>query len=148
MRGTKICPRSVAEARHGERVLNGRALIAPGGKHMRLKRSGAQYLAEVVDGPLINRHRPSVDVLFRSVAQCAGRNAIGVIMTGMGDDGAGGLLEMREARYATIAQDEASSVVWGMPREAVKLAAVDERGILPLEKIGAAMLHFAAHIKQ
>ncbi|MCK6432643.1 MAG: chemotaxis response regulator protein-glutamate methylesterase [Aquabacterium sp.] len=116
----------VLEARDGDRVINGRVLIAPGGKHMQLRRSGAQYVVEVKDGPLINHHRPSVDVLFRSVAHCAGRNAIGVIMTGMGDDGARGLREMREAGAITAAQDEASCVVFGMPAEAIRLGAAQD----------------------
>ncbi len=120
-----ICKIAVLEARNLQRVLPGQALIAPGGKHMLLKRSGAQYLVEVVDGPLVNRHRPSVDVLFRSVAKCAGVNALGVIMTGMGDDGAAGLLEMRKAGARTIAQDEASCVVFGMPKEALKRGGVE-----------------------
>lgn len=119
-------------------MVPGRALIAPGGKHMRVRRSGAQYQVEVLDGPVVNRHRPSVDVLFRSVAKCAGRNALGVIMTGMGDDGARGLKEMHDAGARTIAQDEDSSVVYGMPREAVKLGAVDRS--LPLEQIAFALL--------
>lgn len=121
----KVCALEVMEARHGDRVLPGRALIAPGGKHMTLKRSGAQYQVEVVDGPPINRHRPSVDVLFRSVARTAGSNALGIIMTGMGDDGARGLRQMHDAGALTLAQDEASCVVYGMPREAVKLGGVD-----------------------
>lgn len=121
----KVCALEVMEARHGDRVLPGRALIAPGGKHMTLKRSGAQYLVEVVDGPPINRHRPSVDVLFRSVARTAGSNALGIIMTGMGDDGARGLRQMHDAGAITLAQDEASCVVYGMPKEAVKLGGVD-----------------------
>ncbi|MBN2679863.1 MAG: chemotaxis response regulator protein-glutamate methylesterase, partial [Acidithiobacillaceae bacterium] len=116
----------VREARDGDRVLPGRALIAPGGKHMRLIRSGAQFAVQVFDGPLVKYHRPSVDVLFRSVAQVAGRNAWGVIMTGMGDDGAQGLLEMHQAGARTIAQDESSCVVFGMPKEAIKLGGVDE----------------------
>ncbi|MDR7927805.1 chemotaxis response regulator protein-glutamate methylesterase [Acidithiobacillus thiooxidans] len=116
----------VREARDGDRVLPGRALIAPGGKHMRLIRSGAQFAVQVFDGPLVKHHRPSVDVLFRSVAQVAGRNAWGVIMTGMGDDGAQGLLEMHQAGACTIAQDESSCVVFGMPKEAIKLGGVDE----------------------
>lgn len=120
-----ICQIEVREAANNDRVVPGRALIAPGGKHMLLKRSGAQYHVEVVDGPVVNRHRPSVDVLFRSVAKFAGRNALGVIMTGMGDDGARGLKEMREAGAATLAQSEASCVVYGMPKEAVKLGAVE-----------------------
>lgn len=115
----------VREARSGDRVLPGRALIAPGGRHMTLQRSGAQYMVDVVDGPLVNRHRPSVDVLFRSVARHAGANALGIIMTGMGDDGAAGLLEMRTAGARTLAQDEDSCVVYGMPREALKRGAVE-----------------------
>jgi two-component system chemotaxis response regulator CheB len=113
--------------------LPGTVLIAPGGKHMLLCRSGAQYRVEIKDGPLVSRHRPSVDVLFRSSAQSAGANAVGIIMTGMGDDGAHGLKEMHDAGALTIAQDEASCVVYGMPKEAVKLGAVD--GILPLSAI-------------
>jgi two-component system, chemotaxis family, protein-glutamate methylesterase/glutaminase len=125
-----IVDMEVLEARSGDRVIDGRVLIAPGGKHMRLKRSGAQYVVEVFDGPLVNHHRPSVDVLFRSVAQCAGRNALGVIMTGMGDDGARGLREMQQAGARTAAQDEASCVVFGMPNEAIKLGGVDD--VVPL----------------
>ncbi len=124
---------TVKEAQNGDRVLNGCALIAPGGKHMLLRRNGAQYFVEVMDGPLVNRHRPSVDVLFRSVAKCAGANALGVIMTGMGDDGAAGLLELRKAGARTVAQDEASCVVYGMPREAVKRGAVEKT--VPLNAI-------------
>ena len=120
-----LCQIEVKEAENNDRVVNSRALIAPGGKHMLLKRNGAQYHVEVVDGPLVNRHRPSVDVLFRSVAKCAGANALGVIMTGMGDDGAAGLLEMRQAGARTLAQDEATCVVYGMPKEAVKRGAVE-----------------------
>lgn len=115
----------VREARGGERVIPGLALIAPGGRHLQLGRSGAQYHVEVSDGPPVNRHRPSVDVLFRSVARCAGRNALGIILTGMGDDGARGLREMRDVGGRTLAQDEASCVVYGMPKEAVKLGAVE-----------------------
>jgi len=133
-----ICQIEVKEAQTGDRVVPGRALIAPGGKHMLLRRNGAQYYVEVVDGPLVNRHRPSVDVLFRSVAKCAGSNALGVIMTGMGDDGAAGMLEMRKAGAYTVAQDEASCVVYGMPKEAVKRGAV-ERSI-PLDSIGREIL--------
>lgn len=121
-----VCAIEVREASPNDRVLPGRALIAPGGRHLLLKRNGAQYHVDVVDGPLVSRHRPSVDVLFRSVAQCAGRNALGVIMTGMGDDGAHGLLEMRKAGAYTFAQDEASCVVFGMPKEAIQRGAVDE----------------------
>ncbi len=122
----QICEIEVAEARNGDRVLPGRALIAPGGRHMQIRRSGAQYYAEVSDGPLVNRHRPSVDVLFRSTAKCAGKNSMGIIMTGMGNDGARGLKEMHDVGATTYAQDEASCVVFGMPKEAIKLGAVKE----------------------
>ncbi|HOY02990.1 chemotaxis response regulator protein-glutamate methylesterase [Zoogloea sp.] len=133
-----LCEVEVREARHGDRVVPGRVLIAPGGRHMLLKRSGAQYVVDVVDGPPVSRHRPSVDVLFRSVARFAGRNAVGIIMTGMGDDGARGLKEMHDAGAWTVAQDEATCVVYGMPKEAVKLGAVDR--ILPLQDIPSAIL--------
>ncbi|WP_338765670.1 chemotaxis response regulator protein-glutamate methylesterase [Massilia sp. METH4] len=122
----KVCQIEVREAQHGDRVLPGRALIAPGGKHMLLRRDGARYYTDVIDGPLVNRHRPSVDVLFRSVAKHAGANALGIIMTGMGDDGAAGLLEMRKAGARTVAQDEESCVVYGMPKEAVKRGGVEK----------------------
>ena len=134
----RLCDISVQEARNGQRVLPGLALIAPGGKHMQLARSGAQYVVEVKDGPPVNRHRPSVDVLFRSVAKFAGRNAMGVIMTGMGDDGARGLKEMHDAGAYTLAQDEASCVVYGMPKEAVKHGGVDRS--LPLSALAGAIL--------
>jgi two-component system chemotaxis response regulator CheB len=130
-----LCEIEVKEAASNDRVLPGRALIAPGGKHLILRRNGAQYFVEVADGPLVNRHRPSVDVLFRSVSRCAGANALGIIMTGMGDDGANGLLEMRQAGARTLAQDERSCVVYGMPKEAVKRGAV-ERSV-PLSAIAA-----------
>ncbi|RZI44060.1 chemotaxis response regulator protein-glutamate methylesterase [Herbaspirillum sp. HC18] len=129
----------VREARNNDRVVPGLALIAPGGRHMLLRRTGAQYFVEVVDGPLVNRHRPSVDVLFRSVAKCAGANALGVIMTGMGDDGAAGLLEMRQAGALTLAQDEESCVVYGMPKEAVQRGAAEK--IVPLQGIAREILH-------
>jgi two-component system chemotaxis response regulator CheB len=129
-----LCQIEVKEAKNNDRVINSRALIAPGGKHMLLRRTGAQYYVEVMDGPLVNRHRPSVDVLFRSVAKCAGANALGVIMTGMGDDGAAGLLEMRNAGARTVAQDEATCVVYGMPKEAVKRGGVEKT--VPLANIG------------
>ncbi|AVS89338.1 chemotaxis response regulator protein-glutamate methylesterase [Paracidovorax avenae] len=128
-----LCRIAVKEAENNDRVVPGRALIAPGGKHMLLRRSGAQYHVEVLDGPLVNRHRPSVDVLFRSVAKCAGANAHGIIMTGMGDDGAAGLLEMHQAGARTTAQDEESCVVFGMPKEAIKRGGVDK--VLPLSAI-------------
>ena len=130
-----LCQIEVLEARNGDRVIPGRALIAPGGHHMLLKRSGAQYQVEIVDGPLVSRHRPSVDVLFRSAAKYAGANAMGIIMTGMGDDGARGLKEMHDAGARTLAQDEASCVVYGMPKEAVKLGVVDR--VLSLDDIPA-----------
>lgn len=133
-----LCQIEVREAKNGDRVMPGRALIAPGGRHMLLKRSGAQYHVEIMDGPLVSRHRPSVDVLFRSVAQCAGKNALGIIMTGMGDDGARGLKEMRDAGAKTVGQDEATCVVYGMPKEAFKLGAVER--VMPLGDIAGAML--------
>ncbi|MDZ4194440.1 MAG: chemotaxis response regulator protein-glutamate methylesterase [Pseudomonas sp.] len=133
-----LCQIEVLEARHGDRVMPGRALIAPGGRHMLLKRSGAQYMVEVVDGPPVSRHKPSVDVLFRSTARAAGANATGIIMTGMGDDGARGLREMYEAGAQTLGQDEASCVVYGMPKEAKKLGAVGRE--IPLEQIPAQIL--------
>jgi len=134
----EICQVTVKEAENGDSVLRGRALIAPGNKHLLLKRSGARYYVEVKDGPLINRHKPSVDVLFRSVARYAGPNSIGVLLTGMGDDGAKGLLEMREAGARTFAQDEKSSVVFGMPKEAIKLNAAEK--ILPLDQMASFVL--------
>ncbi|HJV50207.1 MAG TPA: chemotaxis response regulator protein-glutamate methylesterase [Noviherbaspirillum sp.] len=133
-----ICQIDVKEAQNNDRVLPGRALIAPGGRHMLLRRNGAQYYVEVIDGPLVNRHRPSVDVLFRSVAKAAGANALGIIMTGMGDDGAAGLLEMRKAGARTVAQDEQSCVVYGMPKEAVKRGAVEKT--VPLNAIDKEIL--------
>jgi two-component system chemotaxis response regulator CheB len=133
-----LCRIEVCEAKSGDRVLPGRALIAPGGRHMLLKRNGAQYHVDVIDGPLVSRHRPSVDVLFRSVAKDAGRNAVGIIMTGMGDDGARGLKEMRDAGARTFAQDEASCVVYGMPKEAIKLGAAET--VLPLSEIAATIV--------
>ena len=128
-----LCRISVKEAEDNDTVIRGRALIAPGNRHTLLKRSGARYYVEVKNGPLVCRHRPSVDVLFRSAARYAGKNAVGVIMTGMGDDGAKGMLEMKDAGAYTIAQDEATSVVFGMPHEAIKLGAIDR--VLPLEAI-------------
>lgn len=138
-----ICSISVKEAEDGDPVLRGQALIAPGNHHLLLKRSGAKYYVEVKDGPLVSRHRPSVDVLFRSAARYAGSNAIGVIMTGMGDDGAKGLLELKQAGAYTIAQDEKTSVVFGMPHEAIKLGAADK--VLPLDSIGKHLLQSVMH---
>lgn len=134
-----LCDVTVEEAKDGQRMLRGHVLIAPGGKHTMVTRKGAQYFVEVRDGPLVSRHKPSVDVLFRSVARNAGANAIGVILTGMGDDGAKGLLEMRQAGAATIGQDEASSVVYGMPKVAFETGAVMRQ--LPLSKVPAAVMH-------
>lgn len=134
----KLCAITVREAQGGERVLPGHAFIAPGDSHLLLQRSGANYMTQLSDAEPVNRHRPSVDVLFHSAAQCAGKNAVGVILTGMGKDGAQGLLEMRQAGASTLAQDEASCVVYGMPREAVLICAAEV--VLPLEKIGEAAL--------
>ncbi|WP_305803906.1 chemotaxis response regulator protein-glutamate methylesterase [Stenotrophomonas sp. YIM B06876] len=129
---------SVREASDGEAVLPGHAYLPPGGRHLRVIRDGARWRCRIDDGPAVNRHKPAVDVLFRSVALSAGPNAIGVILTGMGDDGARGLLEMRQAGAPTLVQDEASSVVWGMPGSAVKLDAAAE--ILPLDIIAARLV--------
>jgi len=128
-----ICEVTVKEGKNGDRVMPGLAFIAPGGKHLLLRRSGAQYRLEVKDGPLVTRHKPSVNVLFRSVSTAAGKNAIGIIMTGMGDDGAKGMKELHDTGALTIAQDEKTSVVYGMPKEAVKLGGVDAE--LPLDSI-------------
>lgn len=135
-----LCQIEVREAKDGDRVIPGLALIAPGGKHMALKRNGAIYAVEVFDGEPVNRHRPSVDVLFRSVARTAGAHALGIIMTGMGNDGAHALKEMHDAGATTIAQDKASSIVFGMPMEAIKLGAVDYT--LPLNQIAAAIVSY------
>jgi two-component system, chemotaxis family, protein-glutamate methylesterase/glutaminase len=134
-----ICKISVKEAQDGDTIIRGRALIAPGNHHLLLKRSGAQYYVEIKDGPLVSRHRPSVDVLFRSAARYAGKNAVAVIMTGMGDDGAKGMLELKQAGAFTIAQDEKSCVVFGMPQEAIKLGAVDK--IFPLDGIAGFIIN-------
>jgi len=122
----RSCAIEVRKAEAGDRVIRGRALIAPGNSHLVISRAGSGYRTELTDGPLVSRHRPSVDVLFRSVAQAVGPNAVGVIMTGMGSDGADGLLEMKQAGALTIAQDEASCVVFGMPKEAIDRGAVDK----------------------
>jgi len=134
-----LCRIAVREAKAGDRVVPGQALIAPGGKHMLLRRNGALYFVDVIDGPLVSRHRPSVDVLFRSVAKCAGANALGIIMTGMGDDGAAGLLEMRNAGARTLAQDEESCVVFGMPKEALQRGAAEKT--VSLDAIAGQILH-------
>lgn len=136
-----LCNISVKEAETNDSVIRGRALIAPGNHHVLLKRSGARYYVEIKDGPLVSRHRPSVDVLFRSAARYAGRNAVAAILTGMGDDGARGMLEMKHAGAATFAQDEASCVVFGMPKEAIKLGGVDR--VMPLDSLARAILTVA-----
>ena len=133
----KLCDIEVREAANGDRVLPGTALIAPGGRHLMVQRSGAQYKVEVKEGPLVSRHRPSVDVLFRSVAKAAGSNAVGFIMTGMGDDGAHGMKELHDTGATTYAQDEATCVVFGMPKEAIRLGGVDH--VVPLEHIPKAI---------
>ncbi len=132
-----LCEVDIKEAESGDRLIPGRVLIAPGGHHLEVQRSGAQYIAKVFRGPSVNRHCPSVDVLFRSAARAAGRNAMGIILTGMGDDGARGLLEMRQAGCRTIAQDEASCVVFGMPKEAINLGAAKE--VMSLAQIPAVL---------
>jgi two-component system, chemotaxis family, protein-glutamate methylesterase/glutaminase len=135
-----LCQMEVREAADGDRVLPGRVLIAPGGRHMLLRRSGAQYQVGVMQGPPVNRHCPSVDVLFRSVAQTAGRNALGIIMTGMGDDGARGLKEMLDAGAITLGQDEKTCVVYGMPKEAMKMGGVTRE--MGLDAIPGAIIDF------
>jgi two-component system, chemotaxis family, protein-glutamate methylesterase/glutaminase len=136
-----LCAMEVKEAEDGDTITPGRAIIAAGNFHLLLDRSGAVYQARVKSGPVVSRHRPSVDILFRSVARYAGRNAVGVILTGMGSDGAGGMKEMKEAGAVNIAQDEASCVVYGMPKEAVSRGGVDH--ILPLREIPAKILELA-----
>ncbi len=135
-----ICAMSVREARDGDRLVRGVVLIAPGGLHMQLQKSAGQYYVKVVDGPPVNRHKPSVDVLFRSASECAGRDVLGIILTGMGDDGARGMKVLHDGGARTLAQNEESCVVFGMPKEAIKLQAVDE--ILPLEHMARAILQF------
>ena len=135
-----ICAMAVREARDGDRLERGVALIAPGGLHMQLRKSAGQYFVHVVDGPPVNRHKPSVDVLFKSASECGGRDVLGIIMTGMGDDGARGMKTLHDNGARTIAQNEETCVVFGMPKEAIKLQAVDE--ILPLEQIAKAILQF------
>jgi two-component system chemotaxis response regulator CheB len=137
-----ICTITVKEGVDNDTLIRGQALIAPGNKHMLVKRSGARYHIEVKDGPLVRRHRPSVDVLFRSAARYVGPNAVGVIMTGMGDDGAAGLKEMKDSGAYCIAQDEATCVVFGMPHEAIKLGGVSK--VLPLQQIAAAAVRAAS----
>jgi len=139
-----LCKISVKEAQHGDRVLPGHAYIAPGHSHLLLKRSGANYVCELNQGPPVNRHRPSVDVLFRSAANCAGPNVIGVILTGMGKDGAAGMLEMKQAGAYNFAQDEASCVVFGMPKEAIATGGVDE--VVPLQEMAPKVMKYLASL--
>lgn len=135
-----ICAMNVREAKNGDRLERGVALIAPGGLHMQLRKTSGQYFVHVADGPPVNRHKPSVDVLFKSAAECGGRDVLGIIMTGMGDDGARGMKVLHDGGARCIAQNEETCVVFGMPKEAIKLQAVDE--ILPLESIARAILQF------
>ena len=135
------CAVNVSEARNGDHVIPGKALIAPGGLHMILQRSGANYYVTIKDGPPVCRQRPSVELMFNSVAKYAGANAVGAILTGMGNDGAGGLLNMRESGAHTIAQDEASCVVFGMPKEAIERNAAEH--VMPLCDIAQKMINLA-----
>lgn len=137
----ELCKISVKEADNNDTIIRGRALIAPGNHHLLIRRSGAKYFVQINDGPHVNRHRPSVDVLFRSTAQYAGNNSVGILLTGMGADGAKGLLEMKDAGAHTIAQDEKTSVVFGMPKEAIKLDAAKQ--VLPLPQIGSALIKYS-----
>ena len=137
-----LCAMNVREAKDGDRLERGVVLIAPGGRHMQLKKNGGQYYVSVADGPPVNRHKPSVDVLFRSAAECAGRDALAIILTGMGDDGARGMKAMHDRGARTIAQDEQSCVVFGMPKEAIATGGVDE--ILPLSRMAGAIGAFDA----
>ena len=139
-----LCRISVKEAEQGDRILPGHAYIAPGNAHLLVKRSGANYHCELSDGPPVNRHRPSVDVLFRSAANCAGKNAIGVILTGMGKDGAQGMLEMKQAGAYNFAQDEASCVVFGMPREAILAGGVDK--VVPLSEMSSQVMNYLSSL--
>ena len=137
-----LCAVQVREARNGDRLERGLVLIAPGGRHLQLRKAGGQYFAVVVDGPPVNRHKPSVDVLFRSAADCAGRDVLAILLTGMGDDGARGMKQLHDLGARTIAQDEASCVVFGMPKEAIALGAVDD--IMPIGQVARAILAFDA----
>ncbi len=137
-----ICAMRIREARDGDRLERGLVLIAPGGKHLQLRKSSGHYFAMVADGPPVNRHKPSVDVLFKSVAECAGGDVLAIMLTGMGDDGARGMKLLHDGGARTVAQDEASCVVFGMPKEAIKLGAVDQ--ILPLDRVAGAILQFDA----
>jgi two-component system chemotaxis response regulator CheB len=135
-----LCAVTVREARDGDRVQRGTVLIAPGGKHLQLRKSAGQYFAVVSDGPPVNRHKPSVDVLFQSAAECAGKDALAIMLTGMGNDGARGMKLLHDGGARTVAQNEETSVVFGMPMEAIKLGAVDD--VLPLQQVAGAILQF------
>ena len=135
-----LCAMNVREARDGDRLERGLVLIAPGGRHMQLRKASGQYFAVIADGPPVNRHKPSVDVLFRSAAECAAQDALAIILTGMGDDGARGMKLMHDKGALTLAQDEASCVVYGMPMEAVALGAVDN--VLPLDQMARSIMMF------
>ncbi len=139
-----LCAMRVREARDGDRLERGLALIAPGGRHMQLRKAGGQYFVVIADGPPVNRHKPSVDVLFRSTAECAGKDALGIILTGMGDDGARGMRVLHDRGARTLAQDEASCVVFGMPKEAIALGAVDE--VLSIRQMAQAITAFDARV--
>ena len=137
-----LCAVNVREAKNGDRLERGVVLIAPGGRHLQLRKAGGQYFAVVIDGPPVNRHKPSVDVLFRSAADCAGRDVLAIILTGMGDDGARGMKQLHDLGARTIAQDEASCVVFGMPKEAIALGAVDD--VMSINQVARAILAFDA----
>lgn len=137
-----LCAMNVREAKNGDRLERGVALIAPGGRHMQLRKSGGQYFVSIVDGPPVNRHKPSVDVLFRSAVECAGRDILAILLTGMGDDGARGMKQLHDRGARTIAQDEATSVVFGMPKEAIALGAVDE--VIGIGEVAHAIRSFDA----
>jgi two-component system, chemotaxis family, protein-glutamate methylesterase/glutaminase len=137
-----LCAVNVREARDGDRLERGVVLIAPGGRHMQLRKAGGQYYAVVMDGPPVNRHKPSVDVLFRSAAECAGRDVLAIILTGMGDDGARGMKVLHDKGARTIAQNEETCVVFGMPKEAIAMGGVDD--VLPLPRVADAILAFDA----
>lgn len=137
-----LCAVEVREAKDGDRLERGVVLIAPGGRHLQLRKAGGQYFARVIEGPPVNRHKPSVDVLFKSAAECAGKDLLAIILTGMGDDGARGMKQLHDGGARTVAQDEASCVVFGMPKEAIKLGAVDD--ILPLDRMAQSITQFDA----
>lgn len=137
-----VCAMNIREAKDGDRLERGVVLIAPGGRHLQLQRRGGHYYAVVIDGPPVNRHKPSVDVLFRSVAEVSSADVLAIMLTGMGDDGARGMKQLHDGGARTIAQDEASCVVFGMPKEAIKLGAVDQ--VMPLERVSGAILQFDA----